>query len=76
MPDDDLCGLRILVAEDEKLLQSNYRQIFKTTHYQLTVVDNGEAALQALRTQHYDLAILDYQVPLLNSTESSGDMAA
>ncbi|WP_133511757.1 ATP-binding protein [Candidatus Thiosymbion oneisti] len=66
---DDLSGLRILIAEDEELLQSVYRRIFKTSQCRLTIVDDGEAALQALRTQPYDLAILDYQIPFLNGLE-------
>ncbi len=68
---DNLSGLHILIAEDKALLQFVYRQIFKTRHCRLTIVDDGEAALQALRTQRYDLAILDNQMPLLTGLESA-----
>lgn len=65
----DLSGLSILIAEDDALSQFVYKQIFETRRCQLTIVDNGEEALQALRTRQFDLALLDNQMPLLNGLE-------
>jgi signal transduction histidine kinase/FixJ family two-component response regulator len=60
---------RILVAEDDpisRLVVSNY-----LTKHGVTVVEasNGRQALDALRSGHFDLLLLDVQMPLLDGVE-------
>lgn len=65
----DLSGMRILIADDDALSRYVYRQIFEDRNCHLTIVANGEEALNCLRRQSFDLAVIDNQMPLLNGLE-------
>lgn len=54
---------RLLIAEDNKMNQNLLRHLFedRQLHYQL--VNNGQEALAALSRQHFDLILMDLQMP-------------
>lgn len=58
--------MRLLLAEDEKELAKALAVIFKHNHYSVDTVYNGEDALQYLRTENYDAAILDVMMPKMD----------
>lgn len=58
--------MRLLLAEDEKELAKALTVIFKHNHYSVDTVYNGEDALQYLRTENYDAAILDVMMPKMD----------
>jgi len=53
----------ILLAEDNPTNQKVIQKILDNAGHHITVVDNGEAALDALEAYPFDLAILDMQMP-------------
>lgn len=55
--------IRLLVAEDNKMNQNLLRHLLgnRQLHYQL--VNNGQEALYALSRQHFDLVLMDLQMP-------------
>ncbi|MCF6405852.1 ATP-binding protein [Chitinophaga filiformis] len=55
--------IRLLVAEDNKMNQNLLRHLLgnRQLHYQL--VNNGQEALSALSRQHFDLVLMDLQMP-------------
>ena len=55
--------LRILLAEDHKLNQRMTLLILEQMGYRADVVDNGRAAVEALRRQAYDVVLMDVQMP-------------
>ena len=61
--------LRILLVEDNRVNQMVFvRQLEKQGH-RVLVRETGEAALDALQTQTFDLALLDVQLPDLDGLE-------
>jgi two-component system sensor histidine kinase RpfC len=54
----------ILVAEDNKINQLVTRGTLEQVGHHVTVVDDGKAALNALQTGHFDLAIVDMMMPV------------
>jgi DNA-binding response OmpR family regulator len=56
----------ILVVEDEQHLAEGLRFNLEAENYEVTVVDTGEAALEALKegeSQHFDVVVLDVMLP-------------
>lgn len=60
---------RILVAEDEKDMAHGLRDNLEFEHYEVTVVYDGDAALQAAKSQSPDLILLDIMLPKLDGLE-------
>jgi PAS domain S-box-containing protein len=55
--------LRILLAEDNKVNQLVAKKVFSDWSTHLDMADNGLIALEKLRNSHYDLILMDIQMP-------------
>ena len=58
--------MRLLLAEDEKSLSKALTVILEKNHYSVDAVYDGETALECLKTELYDGAILDIMMPNLD----------
>lgn len=58
--------LKILLAEDNQINQELAVAMFGKIGYQVTVVNNGIEALEALEQQSYDLLFADLNMPKMN----------
>lgn len=58
--------MRVLLAEDEKRMASALVAILKQEKYDVDHVADGEAALAALQSNVYDIAVLDVMMPYIN----------
>lgn len=61
--------MRLLLAEDEKELSSALTAILRHNHYEVDAVYDGEQALNYLRMEDYDAAILDVMMPKMDGLE-------
>ncbi len=59
----------ILVAEDNRINQQVTRAVLEQAGHRVHVVDDGEAALDALRAEQFDLAIVDMMMPGLGGLD-------
>lgn len=73
---------KILIVDDDKLVRSILTQILKGLGYKSVAVSSAEAAIGALASQSFDLALLDISLPgksgvdlLDHVTNSHPDMA-
>ncbi len=57
---------RVLVAEDNATNQQVLRAYLELDGHHVTIVSDGEAALESLRTKRYDLVLMDIQMPKLD----------
>jgi signal transduction histidine kinase/ActR/RegA family two-component response regulator len=64
-------GVRILAAEDNPTNQLILRALLEPLHVDLTLVENGVAAVDAFRTAVFDLVLMDAQMPELNGPEAA-----
>lgn len=55
--------VRLLVAEDNKMNQNLLRHLLGNRQLHFTLVNNGKEAVDALRKQHFDLILMDLQMP-------------
>ena len=66
-PEKDMLPLHpdvhLLVAEDNKMNQDLLRHLLGNWHLPYKMVNNGKELLQALNKQHYDLVLMDIQMP-------------
>jgi len=62
----DLASLRILMAEDNAINQVVVRTMLEATGVDLTIVDDGQAALRALTTDAFDVVLMDINMPVMD----------
>jgi len=61
--------IKVLIAEDEEHLGTILEQFLVGRGYHVTVTRDGKAALAALRSEAYDVALLDIVMPELDGLE-------
>jgi CheY-like chemotaxis protein/HPt (histidine-containing phosphotransfer) domain-containing protein len=73
--DDDVPGdrrpMRILVAEDNPTNQRLAALILKRIGYRADMVGNGVEVIEALARQHYDVVLMDVQMPEMDGLEAT-----
>src|SRR5215831_4529005 len=62
-------GIRVLVAEDEENLAQILCTFLRSRGHQVACVGDGKSALQALRDEAYDVAIVDIVMPEVDGLE-------
>ena len=64
-------GLHVLVADDNQVNRRVLEKILERAGHRSTLVGNGEEALDALAADHFDLALMDVNMPVLNGIEAT-----
>ena len=67
----DTLPLKILVAEDNVINQKVVQQLLKHLGYRADLAANGVEALDALERQHYDVVLMDVQMPEMDGLEAT-----
>ena len=62
---------RILYADDNPDSRKLITLMLRDTGAQLTVVDDGQAAVDALQYERFDLILLDIKMPIVNGLEAA-----
>jgi len=65
-----LRGARVLVAEDNATNQRVAQLILESAGHTVTIVPNGEAALDALERSSFDVALFDLSMPQVSGLEA------
>jgi CheY-like chemotaxis protein len=58
--------LRVLAAEDNKVNQLVLRTLLNQAGIEPTIVDDGKAALEAWESGHWDVILMDVQMPVMD----------
>ena len=69
-------AVRILAVDNELSVTFSLRHIFNGPRYQLTAVENGDAALSRIESDSdpYDVIIVDQKMPHMSGLELVGEM--
>jgi len=67
-------GLNVLVADDNKVNQKVASAMLKRLGHHVTVVENGEKAVQKLESSKFDLVLMDIQMPVLDGIEATKEI--
>ena len=60
---------RVLVVDDDRSNSAIVSRVLTSQGYLVDVADDGLAALEMVRRQDYQLAVVDYQMPGMNGVE-------
>ena len=71
-----LCGLRVLVAEDNNINQMIIEEILSSVGIEVALADNGLMALEMLDKQNFDIVLMDIQMPEMDGLTATGQIRA
>lgn len=63
--------LSTLIVEDEKINQQILQAILKKLGHKSTIAEDGHAALRQLKKHHFDILLMDVQMPGLDGIETA-----
>ncbi|MBT7611418.1 MAG: response regulator, partial [Bacteriovoracaceae bacterium] len=61
---------RVLVVDDDKVLQDSVRQALEFHHFFVDVADNGKEALNQVVKNDYDLVVMDVNMPEMDGIQA------
>jgi PAS domain S-box-containing protein len=64
-------GARILLVEDEPINQEVSRELLEFAGLQVDLATDGQLAIEQARRHHYDLILMDMQMPVMNGVDAS-----
>ena len=67
-------GLNVLVADDNTVNQKVAAAMLRRLGHHVTVVDNGEKAVERLESTKFDLVLMDIQMPVLDGIEATKEI--
>lgn len=71
---DELRGSRILVAEDNFINQQVASEILTQAGFVVTLVENGEEAVDAVQRSMFDAVLMDLQMPIMDGLSASREI--
>lgn len=66
----DLQGLSVLIVEDMKVNQIVAEKMLSVLNVSTTLTYNGQECLDALQSQHFDIILMDIQMPIMDGIEA------
>ncbi|GGK26685.1 histidine kinase [Yeosuana aromativorans] len=67
----DLTNVKVLVVEDNKINQMITKKILTKMDLNCEVIDNGEAAVDMVKTNKYDIVLMDIHMPGISGIEAT-----
>ena len=61
---------KVLVVDDDKVLQQSVKQALEYHHFKVDVADNGKEAVGAVYREKYDLVVMDVNMPEMDGIEA------
>jgi DNA-binding NtrC family response regulator len=58
-----MIGSKILLVDDETLFTNNMSKLLNSRGYRVTAVNSGDAAIQELEKNDFDVVVLDLKMP-------------
>ncbi|CAB1058811.1 hypothetical protein D1BOALGB6SA_3569 [Olavius sp. associated proteobacterium Delta 1] len=72
--DDDLAvihGARVLLVEENEINQQVAQEILESAGLIVSLANNGEEGVRAVKEEEYDAVLMDIQMPVMNGDEAT-----
>ncbi|PKP34249.1 MAG: hybrid sensor histidine kinase/response regulator [Bacteroidetes bacterium HGW-Bacteroidetes-17] len=69
--ESDNIKIHILVAEDQTINQKIINQFLSRKGYKVTLVENGQIAVDKVKAEKFDVILMDVQMPVLDGYDST-----
>ncbi len=67
---------KVLIAEDSSVIQNLTKKILEQQNCAITSVKNGEQVLNILQKEHFDIILLDINMPVMDGMECAKQVRA
>ncbi|RKE98278.1 ATP-binding protein [Ichthyenterobacterium magnum] len=67
----DISNIKILIVEDNKINQMITKKILNKMNLECDIVDNGEAAVEKVKENNYDVVLMDIHMPGISGLEAT-----
>ena len=71
---EDQVRMKILLAEDNAINQEVASAMLEAFGYEVTIVEDGQLAIEALKSTHYDLVLMDCQMPHMDGFKATTEI--
>lgn len=71
VPETSLKGLHLLLVEDNSINQEVALAILQAVDIHVDVANNGQEALELVRDNHYDIVLMDIQMPVMDGLSAT-----
>lgn len=68
--------MNILLVDDNLVIQKIQRALLEKAGHQIQIADNGQIAIDMLQRTHFDLVLMDMQMPILDGVEATKKLRA
>lgn len=69
--DYNISGTKVLVVEDVELNQLLMKTLLDDLGFECDIVGNGKIAIESLERNHYDIVLMDIQMPVMNGFQAA-----
>ena len=67
---------RVLVAEDSSVIQNLTKKVLQFQNYEIISVKDGQQVIDKMEKEHYDVILMDINMPKMNGMECSKQVRA
>lgn len=67
---------KVLVAEDSSVIQNLTKKILQMQSFDISSVKNGQQVLDLLKNEHFDIILMDINMPVMDGMECSRNIRA
>ncbi|MBN2842150.1 MAG: response regulator, partial [Sedimentisphaerales bacterium] len=67
----NLTGTNILLVEDQELNQEIMINLLERTKTKVTIANNGKEAVELIQEKHFDLVLMDIEMPVMNGLDAT-----